>query len=238
MARGASDGSSLALGARTYVRYVVPLTIAALIVLAPIAYAGLRVRPPANALHAKALLQLAWIIAGTAWTFQLLLVGAAAPLARAIADGAPVSQPRALGLAIGGVIRAFVPCLGAIAAVAIGGLALVLPGVALLVLLSLTAASTARGMPAPLVDSAAIVRDRFWSVAAIVVAMVVFDVLLAVGAWKLLAWPLAKKVKPAQLAGYRDVVQVLAVGLLVASPIFAALLAGVAARARRPDQPA
>ncbi|MDQ3364919.1 MAG: hypothetical protein M3680_05780, partial [Myxococcota bacterium] len=144
---------------------------------------------------------------------------------------APVSQPRALVLALGGVGRMVVPCLGAIAAVLIGGLALVIPGLVLLVLLSLTGASEARGMPAPLTESVAIVRSQLGFVAAIVAAMIVLDLAIALGAWKLVAAPLVKQLPAAGFATYRDVVRVVAAALVVVSPVLATVLASVRATA-------
>jgi len=177
---------SLGLAARTFARYLVPLAIVTVVVLAPVVGLALRVRPPADLAGAQRMLRLAWILAGSAWAFQLVLVGAAAPLARALAAGAPVSQLRALGLALAGIVRGALPCLAAIGAVLVGGLALVVPGVALLVLFSVTGASRERGMPAPLVDSAAVVRAQLPVVAAIVAAMLAVDLALAFGAWKVL----------------------------------------------------
>jgi len=124
------------------------------------------------------------------------------------------------------------PCLAAIAAVLVGGLALVLPALALVVLLSLTGASTERGMPAPLADSVAVVRAHWQPVAAIVAVMLIVDVALALAAWKVFAVPLAKKLKPEQWATYGNVARVVVLGVLATTPVFAALLAAVHARRR------
>ena len=163
-----------------------------------------------------------------------VLVAAAAPLARSIAAGAPLSQPRALVTAFANTVRMALPCLAASAAVFVGGLALVLPAFALLVLLSLTGASEQRGMPAPLADSVAAVRTRWPPIAVIVAIMLVVDVALVFAAWKLVTVPFATKLKPAQWATYGNVARVVALGVLVTAPVFATLLA--AARTKRgPD---
>lgn len=222
--------STLGLAARTCARYALPLAIVTLLVMAPVLVVAWRVRPPADLAGAQRTLRLAWILAGSAWMFQLVLVAAAAPLARALAAGAPLPQLRALGAALAGVVRGALPCLAAIACVLVGGIALVVPGIALLVLFALVGASPARGMPAPLVDSAAAVRAQLPLVAAIVGVMLVVDLALAWTAWKALAVPIAHKVKPGQLAAYRDIVRVVALGVVVAAPPIACALAAVRAR--------
>ncbi len=222
----------LGLALRTLARYVVPLAVATAVVVAPIAFVAFRSPWPRDLATANGAIVRAFVLGLAGWAVQIGLVGAAAPLARSIAAGSPLPQGRALVAALANLARMAVPCLGAIAAVAIGGLALVVPAFVLMVLLALTGASTERGMPAPLFDSAAAVRDQLGIVIAIVAAMLVVDVGLAVAGWKLFAVPLAKKLSPVQWATYGNAVRVVAIGLAATSPVFATLLAATRARAR------
>jgi hypothetical protein len=221
----------IALALRTLVRYVVPFAIATALVGGPALALAFRAPWPRNLPTANAALLRAWLLAATGWLCVLVLVGAAAPLARSLAGGAPLSQPRAVAAALANLARMLLPCLAAAGAVAIGGLTLVAPALLVLVLLSLTGASTERGMSAPLADSAAAVRAHWRPVAAIVGAMLALHVGIAVAAWKLATVPVAPKLAPAQWATYGNVARIVAIGIVVTAPIFAALLA--AARVRR-----
>ena len=221
----------IGLALRTLVRYVVPLAMISVLVCAPLLAFAFRSPWPNNLPAANLALGRAFAIAGTAWMVTFVLVAAAAPLARSVAAGAPLSQPRALVAAFANTVRMALPCLAAIAAVVVGGLALVLPALALIVLLSLTGASEERGMPAPLVDSVATVRARWRPIAVVVAVMLLVDVALAFAAWKLVAVPFANKLKPHEWATYGNVARVVALGVLVSAPVFATLLA--AARAKR-----
>jgi hypothetical protein len=220
----------IGLALRTLVRYLVPLAIVTAVVIAPLALVAFRAPWPNNLPTANMALGRAFVIGGTAWAFQLLLVAAAAPLVRAVAAGEPLSQPRALVAAFSNLVRMFVPCLAAVCAIAIGGLALVVPALVLLVLLSTTGASTERGIPAPLVASVTAVRAQWRPVALVVLAMLVVDVALAFGAWKFAAVPFAKKLKPAQWATYGNVARIVVFGVAATAPIFATLLAAFRVR--------
>jgi hypothetical protein len=220
----------IALALRTLARYVVPLAMTSVLVTAPLLAIAVRSPWPRNLPTANAALGRAYVLAAAAWMVTFLLVAAAAPLARSVAAGAPLSQPRALLAAFANTARLAVPGLAAIAAVVIGGLALVVPGLLLMVLLSLTGASEERGMPAPLVDSVAAVRARWRPVAAVVAIMIVVDVALVFVAWKLTAVPFAKKLTPAQWATFGNVARVTALGVLATAPIFATLLAAATSR--------
>lgn len=220
----------IGLAVRTLVRYIVPLALVSVLVVAPWLAIAWKSPWPHDLKTANLALGRAFAIAGTAWMATFILVGAAAPLARSIAAGAPLSQLHALVAAFTSTLRMALPCLAAIAAVVIGGLALVVPALALLVLLALTGASTERGLPAPLVDSVAAVRAGWKPVAAIVAVMLLVDVALAFAAWKLVAVPFAKKLKPAQWATYGNVARVVAIGVLATTPVFATLLAAVRAK--------
>jgi hypothetical protein len=224
--------STVALALRTLWRYPLPLAVASVIVLSPLVWIALRVPAPPNTAGARATLVLAWLVAGTGFTLQLLLVAAAAPLARSLVAGAPLSQPRALAASLVQLLRMLVPCAVALATVAIGGLALVVPGLVLLVLLSLTGASTACGLPGPLVDSIAVVRANLRGVVIAVAAILLLDLAIALAAQLAVAAPLVRKMKPPQLATYRDVVRVVVLGVAIVSPVGACILAAIRARHR------
>jgi hypothetical protein len=219
------------LAARACVRYAVPLALLAAIALAPWIAVALRAEAPTNLAGARRALRTAWLLGATAWIGQLLLVGAAAPLVRALDAGAPLSQLRALGRGALGLVRAAVPWLAAVAAIALGGLALAVPGLALLVLFSTTAASTRRGLPGPLVESAALVRRRLPLVAGVVAAMLAVDLGAVYVAQELLRPAVARKPRPDQLAAYGHLVPAVAVAVLAIAPAIAATLAAVHARA-------
>jgi hypothetical protein len=235
---GASPGALasrriLRLAGRAYLRYAVPLTLLAVLALAPWLVLALGVRVPADLAGVRGALRAAWLVGATAWIGQLLLVGAAAPLVRALDAGAPPSQLRALGLGALGLLRAAVPWLAAIAAIALGGLALAIPGLVLLVLFSTTAASTQRGLPGPLVESAGIVRRRLGLAAAAVGVLLAVDLGAVVVAVELLRPEGTGRPSPEQLAPFRRVVDVAAVAIVAIAPPIAALLAAVHARASR-----
>lgn len=231
--QAAQPSQILRLALRAYLRYAVPLTLLASAVLAPWLAIALTARAPTDLAGAQATLRTAWLLGATAWIGQLLLVGAAAPLVRGLDAGAPLSQLRALGGGAQQLARAVVPWLAAVAAIALGGLALALPGLALLVLLSTTAASTRSGLPAPLAESAELVRRCFPLAAAAVAALLVIDLGAVLLAQALLRPALAGKLRPAQLATFGRMVEIVAIASVLAAPPIAALLAALHARAAR-----
>jgi hypothetical protein len=228
------DSRSLVrLAVRAHLRYAIPLTLLAAIVLAPWLVLALGVPVPADSAGARGALRAAWLLGATAWIGQLLLVGAAAPLVRALDAGAPLSQLHALGRGARQLVRAAVPWLAAVAAIAIGGLALAIPGLALLVLFSMTAASTQRGLPGPLVESAELVRRKLRLVAAVIAAMIAVDLGVVLLALELLRPEGPGKLSPDQLAMFRRMVEVVAVAVVAIAPAIATTLAAVHARASR-----
>lgn len=217
----------LALALRTYVRYVVPLTMLSALVFAPLLGFVGNAPAPIDGAAARSLLVLTWIVTSTAWIAQLALVGAAAPAVRAVAGGEAVSQLRMLRRGGASLGRMIVPVGVAVAAILVGGLALVIPGVLLVGLLALTGASTEAGVPAPLVDSIAVVRKNIRVVALTLVAILVVDFAITGGAYLVLVEPLTKKPTPAQLDDARDLIRCVTLGLVVVSPLAAAVLAAI-----------
>lgn len=220
---------------RAWLRYLVPLTLLSALALSPLVYVASRVGVVPDPARARAQLRVGWVLAGCALSCQLWLVAAVAPAVRGLADGAPLSQLAALRRGLAGLVRGALPCGIAIVAVLLGGVALVVPGALLLVLLALTGASERLGEapPAPLVDSVAVVRANLPRVAAIVAAIVVGNLAVAfVLQWQLVPH-IAKKVTPAQLASIRTFVRAVPLVLAALSPLAACALAATYRRFTR-----
>lgn len=212
---------------RLWLRYLVPLTAMSAIALSPVLAIALRAPAPLDRSAASAMVTLGWKLIASAWLFQLVLVGGASAITR----GAP-SQLRALGGGLVQVLRAIVPCVAVAAAIAIGSLALVVPGLVLLVLLSLTGASRERGLPAPLVDSITVARGQLAAVALAVAGMLALDAAIAVIAHRAWIAALPRNPPAAQLVAARHFVQAIALALVVASPLPATVLAVLHQRGR------
>jgi hypothetical protein len=204
-------------------RYAAPLLVASVAALLPqlVLVAWLDVPETADA--AKQLFVVAWIVAGTAWWSQIVLAGAVAPILR---TRPPIG--RAFAVAVIGAARAFVPCVLALAAFVVGGLALVVPGVVVMTLLALTGAVDGDTTATRFAASAAAVRRRWGAVALALLAIVVVDLAIAGGAWLGVFQPLAPKPTPAQLAASLRMVRVVALALVAVSPIAATALAKLA----------
>jgi hypothetical protein len=210
----------LAAALRTWLRYLVPLTLLSAIALSPLLYLAMTARIPADATAAAALRRLSWELVALAIVPQLVLVGAAAPITR----NRP-SQLRALASGLTGLLAALLPCIAAVAAIALGILALVVPGLILLPLLALTGASTERGIRARLLDSITIARRNLRPVVLTVLALLAVDVAIGVFAHLQFSVPFPKRPSPAQLTAARHVIQSIAVALVVVSPLLATVLA-------------
>jgi hypothetical protein len=239
---------------RSWLRYILPLTGLAIVAFAGVAIVlGLasgcaRIAdelslanlfadvPPKAAVDAAAIhaqLRAAWILAGTAWILQLALAGAAIPVVRATAAGTVLGQRRAIRAGLTGLSRAFVPCLIAVLAIAIGGVALVVPGLALLMLLALTGAAAEAGaaLPAPLVDSIAVARTQLLPVAIVVAGMLVLDLAIAYGAQLAIVHAVPKPTAQTLVQAHAFV-RVVALALVAISALPACALAAVYTRRR------
>lgn len=210
---------------RTWFGYFVPLTILSAIALSPLIALALATPAPADLAGVRTVLVRGWTLLAVAWPCQLVLVGGASAMTRA-----PRSQLGALGGGFVQLVRAALPCGVAAAAVAIGCLALAVPGPILLVLLALTGASRERGLPAPLLDSIAAVRRQLPAVALAITALLAIGAAIGLIAFRAFVVPLPPKPTPAQLAAIRDFVRAIALGLVVASPLPATVLATIRAR--------
>ena len=222
----------LAAALKTWLRYVVPLTLLSAIALSPVIVVALRVRVPVDQAGSNATLRLGWGLLSLAWLGQLVLIGGAAAMTRA-----RPSQWQALGGGLVRLVRAIVPCLVAGVAILVGGLALVAPGVVLLALLVLTGASDQRGVPAPLVDSIAFARNHPRAVVLAAAAMLGLDAAIASAAHLAFVTPLSRPPMPAQLQAARHFVHALAVALVIASPLPATVLATIRTRSEPSDEP-
>lgn len=224
----------LALAVRTWLRYLVPLTLFAAVALCGIAAVAYRITPPADLPQARVAIHIGWILAGTACLFQLLLVAAAAPLVAGVARDEPLSQPRAFVAGGRNLGRGVVPWAVAFAAIVTGSVALAVPGVLLLGLLALTGASEHLGepLPAALADSVAVVRSHARTVAIALAIIVAADVAVALVTHLALLPALPKGRPPlALLAPARSFVRMVALVLIAGSPLPACVLAAIYQRA-------
>jgi hypothetical protein len=219
---------------RTWTRHVLPLTLMAVVTMLIVLWLGLHERVAADVRAAQAQLFLGWKLAAVAWIFQLWLVGAAAPLVRGVAAGEPLSQGRSFAFGATGLVRAAVPCLVAVIAIMLGGLALVVPGVFLLVLVSMTGASEALGTGAipPITDSIATARKHLATIAIVVAIVLALDFAIALVAQLATAQTLPKKPNLAALTSARTYVRVVAIALVAFSPLPACAIAAVYQRQR------
>ena len=218
---------------RTYVRYLIPLTLLAVIACAPIVYAALRARVPLDASSARGMLRDTIAIGATAWIWQLILAGAAAVMAEGVAAGAPLSQRAALWRGLGGLLRAVraVPRSGGSnrrRRPRAGGAGARFAGAAVA-----DRREPRRGVPAALNDSIAAARQHLRPTAIVRVrdrrARRREIVLVARFA---LAVPLPKKPSPLQLIGYPRMLVVAVVALVLVSPLAACALAAIRHHAR------
>jgi hypothetical protein len=154
-----------------------------------------------------------------------LLVGAAAQ-----ATGQQ-SQRAMLSAGVRQLGRAIVPWLAGITAILIGGLAMVIPGLLLLALFSLAAASSTRGVQPALAESARIVRSRWVAIG--VVLLTTFAVqaaLLYLAERMTVKLPLTKKPTFDQIVGSVRFVHLAVASLVITAPIAAVALAKIRER--------
>ncbi len=204
-----------------YARYLVPLTVMSVIAFAPLLVVALRIAPPIDAAQVGPTLRLAYVLVAAGWIPLLVLVGGSA----AALDGG--SQRRVLWAGLARLARAIVPCLTATAAILVGGVALVVPGVALAVLLSLTGASQARGLPAPLTDSVTAVRANLGAVVRVIGVTILVGVAAVYVTQRVVAPMPLPKPTPAQLRAFPQFIRIAIVALVVVAPVPAIALAAI-----------
>ncbi len=220
---------------RAWSRYVVPLTVLSVVALAPLVWLAFRVGSAPDLVKARAQVRLGWVLAAAAWACQMWLVAGVSPAVRGLVRGEPLSQVGALVHGLRGLARGLVPCSIAVLAVVLGGFALVVPGVVLLVLVARTGASEELAAPpaVAVADAVGVARTRFAHVALLVAAIIAVDLAIAfVLQWQLVA-RIAKKPPAVQLESVRTFVRCVPLAIAVVSPVAACALAAAYARLSR-----
>jgi len=219
--------------ARTYLRYVVPVTVLSAIAFAPLIYLALRVPVPGDVAQVNGVVRTAWLLAGLSVVPLLILVGGVTPAVRSIARGAPAGQLAALRDGFVSLVRALIPVGFAVLAMMIGGLALAIPGIVLFVLLALTGATGApdRDLGARFAASVAAARANILAVVLVLVATIAITIGAVYMLQRGLPMPLPKAPKPELLATFRLFARYAVAGLALAAPLPAIALAAIATRA-------
>lgn len=223
-----------ALLLRTYLRYVVVVTVLAAVVFAPLLYLGWKLRVPADLAQAKGVVRTAWMLVGLAFAPLLVLVGGVTPAVRSVADGRPLSQLGALRAGITGLVRAAVPCAAVLLATMIGSLALVVPGLAALALLALAGATAdvEGDLAARLAAAVAAARPRILAVGALLLGTIAMFLGATYALQRGLPIPLPKAPTPEQLASFQAFARHSIAVVALIAPLPAIALAAIAARAR------
>jgi len=215
------------LALRAWLRYLVPLTLLACIACLPLLWIATRFPPPPDVQHARIEMRVTWALAATAWIWQLWLVAGAAPAVQSLADGAPLSQVRALTRGLRQMATKFLPVLITIFAIVLGSVALVVPGVLLLVLLSTTGATASHA------EAIEVGRANMKRLAITVAAIVVGALVIALACQLAIVPSIAKKAPVSKLVPIRTFTRVLALALTAYAPIAATAIAAVTARRAR-----
>ena len=218
---------------RAWLTYLGPFVVLGVVAAAPPLFVFYKLAPTLDPEHARARVPLGIALAFVALFAQLAAVAAVAPAVRAVAARERLPQLRALLDGAAALVRAIVPACVVAATVLLGGVALVVPGLALLVLLALTGASERlrEPLPAPLVDSVALVRDQFWRVALVVGIALVVDLAIADGGQLSLLGTVMKKPNATQLAAMK-LSRTVAIALAAVTSLVATSLAACASRER------
>lgn len=222
-----------ALLARTYARYVIPMTVLSVLVFSPLVFLALRVPVPGDVAQVKGVMRTAWLLAGLSIAPMLVLVGGVTPAVRSIANGAPAGQLAALRDGAVSLVGAAVPVAIAVLAALIGSLALVIPGLVVLVLLALTGAMGGgdRDLAARLTESVTAVRRNALAVVMVLGASIALTIVALFLLQRGLPMPLPKAPKPELLATFRWFARYAVAGLTLLAPIPAIALAAIATRA-------
>lgn len=212
---------------RAWLRYLVPLTLLAFVACLPMLWIAMRAPAPPDVQHARRWMRVAWAIASTAWICQLWLVAAAAPAVRSLADGAPLSQGTALTAGLRALAVKFIPILIAVLAIALGSVALVVPGVLLLVLLSPTGAVESH------TEAIAVARANMKRLALTLACVIAGALVIALACQLAIVPSIGKKVAAPKLLPIRTFLRVLVLSLTAYAPIGACAIAAVTARRAR-----
>jgi hypothetical protein len=212
------------LAMRTSGRYAASLVPLATIALGPWLWLALEAGVPRDPHSVQIDLVVGWLLAATAWVPQVALVACAGPLVRALRTSQSIAWRPALASGLSRLARAIPPTLIVVLAVALGTLALVVPGGVLLVLLATANASeSSEPTPARLLASALTARRHMRRAIAVVATVVALDLVLALVLQLVFVRHLAGSAT--ELARAQTFLRALALGLVVVSPLCACLLA-------------
>jgi hypothetical protein len=215
------------LALRAWLRYLIPLTLLALVACAPMLWIAWRWPAPADVQHARLQMRVTYALASTAWIWQLWLVAGVAPAIQRLADGQPISQARALTGGLRGLATKLVPVVITVFAISMGSLALVVPGALLLVLLSTTCATATHA------EAIAVGRANMKRLAIILAAVIAGALIIALVCQVAIVPAIGKKVAASKLLPIRTFTRTLALALTAYSPIAACAIAAVTARRAR-----
>jgi hypothetical protein len=214
----------LSLAIRSWLRYVLPLTVVAVIAFVPIFIVALRLNLPADAAATKMTALVGYGFAAIAWIIQLALVGAAAAAVRAVAAGERVSQLSMIGRGVRGLVIGVIPAAVAAAGVFAGGVALFVPAIIALGMLAPIAASRVVGGPlqATIADTLDATRRAAALAIGLAVAIIAVDVAIPIVLHKLIVLPVPPKNPPiALLERARLFARVTGGALAIVSPLVA-----------------
>lgn len=201
---------------RAWLRYVIPLTLLAFIACAPLLWIAYRTPAPPDVPHARAQLRLAWILASTAWVWQLWLVGGVAP-----AVAKPLSQVAAFTQGLRGLAVRAIPVLIAVLAILLGFVALVAPGLILLVLLSPTGAYD---------NAVATARANFKRLAVTVAVVIAGALLIALACQLAIVPSIPKRAAAPKLVPIQTFIRTLALALTLYAPLAACAIVSTTRR--------
>jgi hypothetical protein len=215
------------LALRAWLRYLVPLTLLALVASGPMLWIAWRWPAPSDVQHARLQMRVSYALASTAWIWQLWLVAGVAPAVRGLADGRPISQLAALGGGLRGLATKLVPVVITIFAITMGTVALVVPGVLLLVLLSTTGATSSHA------EAITVGRANMKRLAIIGAAVIAGALLIALACQLAIVPAIGKKVATSKLLPIRTFMRAVALALTAYAPLAACAIAAVTARRER-----
>jgi hypothetical protein len=215
------------LALRAWLRYLIPLTLLAIIACVPLLWIAWRWPAPPDVQRARIAMRITWALAATAWIWQLWLVAGVAPAVQSIVDGTPLSQARALIGGLRGLATKLIPVVITIFAITMGTVALVVPGVLLLVLLSTTGATESHA------EAIAVGRANMKRLAITLAVVIVGALVIALACQLAIVPAIGKKVAASKLLPIRGFTRVVALSLTAYAPLAACAIAAVTARRDR-----
>jgi hypothetical protein len=212
------------LALRAWLRYLVPLTLLAFIACLPMLWIAWRWPAPVDVQHARMQMRVTYALASTAWIWQIWLVAGVAPAVRSLAEGRPISQGRALTRGLRGLATKLIPVVIAIFAIVLGSVALVVPGVLLLILLSTTGASASH------TEAISVARANMKRLAITIAVIIVGALVIAFACQIAIVPSIGKKVAAAKLLPIVAFTRIVALSLTAYAPVAACAIAAATAR--------